>query len=184
MAVSLPARARAQTIKFTPRIFTGAITLAGDTANFSGTLTALNPTCKLTVASNSHNINNGAGPNNSLLLNGSKQCAGSFQLFVSSGTLLVDGPLGTPPGGIGSNSGVYSGTFTIVDVPSDPTQPGSKVEWAGNFTQVFNIDPNASGCGTLNFCANLGPAFGTETSHGGGLSYLLELDAFTWTVSK
>jgi hypothetical protein len=183
MTMSLPAWARVQTIKLTPRTFTGAITLAGDTPNFSGTLTALKPTCQLTVASNSRGIANGVGPNNSLLLNGSEQCAGSFQLFISSGTLLVDGPLGTPAGGIGSNSGVYTGTFAIVDVPSDPTQQGTKVEWAGNFTQVYNIDPDAFGCGSMNFCANLS-APDAETFNGSGLSYLLELQGFSWTISK
>lgn len=48
---------------------------------------------------------------------------------------------------------------------------------------MFNIDPVGMFCGNLTFCADLGPAFGNETFNGGGLSYLLELNGFTWTVS-
>jgi hypothetical protein len=60
---------------------------------------------------------------------------------------------------------------------------GQTVVWAGSYTQVFNIDPVGMFCGNLTFCADLGPAFGNETFNGGGLSYLLELNGFTWTVS-
>ena len=57
------------------------------------------------------------------------------------------------------------------------------MNWAGSYTQVFNIDPVGFGCGSLTFCANLGSAFGDETFNGVGLSYLLELNGFTWDVN-
>jgi hypothetical protein len=51
------------------------------------------------------------------------------------------------------------------------------------YTQVYNIDPAASSldsfCGSLNFCANLGPSYGAETFNSEGLSFLLELNGFT-----
>jgi hypothetical protein len=80
---------------------------------------------------------------------------------------------------IDSNSGVYTGTFAIISAQDQQT-----VVWAGNYTQVYNLDPNDFGCGALTFCANLGPAFGDETFNGAGLSYLLELNGFTWFVAS
>jgi hypothetical protein len=47
---------------------------------------------------------------------------------------------------------------------------------------VYNISPTGFGCAGLTFCANLGPAFGSETFNGSGLSYLLELNGFTWNA--
>lgn len=163
------------TVKTTPRAFTGTISLAGDSDNWSGSLTALNPKCVLTVATNSHDVSNGVGPNGGILFNGSGQCAGSYELFLSGGTQQFSLPTS---GGIGSDTGVYGGTFVIVQ-----TADGQTVNWAGNYTQVYNINPSGMGCTGLTFCANLGPAFGTETFNGAGLSFLLELNGFTWNVS-
>jgi hypothetical protein len=105
---------------------------------------------------------------------GSSQCAGIFELFLIPATVP------------GSDSGFGYGGFVIVKSPDttiqrNPTQ-GVTVEWAGTYTQVFNIDPAAGPdgfCNTLTFCANLGAAFGGETFNGSGLSYVLYLDGFT-----
>jgi hypothetical protein len=162
-----------------PAVFLGAIFLSGDSSNFSGSLTA--SSCTLTVPTNTIAISEGVGPNGSLLLDGSNGCSGMFELFLSNGGADDVGAVPTT-GGIGSNTGVYGGTFAIVST-TDPTVQGQTVVWAGAYTQVFNIDPTGMGCGSLNFCANLGPAFGTETFNGFGLSYLLELNGFTWSVT-
>jgi hypothetical protein len=164
-----------------PRVFVGTIYLAGDSSNWSGSLTARNPTCILTVPTNSRGVSTGLGPNGSLLLTGSSECSGMFELFLSNGALFN----GTLPsaGGIGSDTGVYGGTFAIVST-TDFSQQGQTVVWAGNYTQVFNIDPSAFACGSLTFCANLGSAFGDETFNGSGLSYLLVLNGFTWNVQS
>jgi hypothetical protein len=165
-----------QTLSMSSRIFLGGITLAGDTNSFSGTLQADNPKCVLTVSSNANNISNGVGPNGGILLDGSSKCPGSFELFLSNGAAQFQLPTS---GGIGSNTGVYSGTFAIISAADQQT-----VVWAGTYTQVFNINPTSGGfgCAGLTFCANLGPAFGNETFNGSGLSYLLELDGFTWNA--
>lgn len=175
----LTVSARAQTVSLFPRVFVGTIYQAGDDGNWSGSLTASNPTCTLTVPTNSpRGVSEGVGPSGSLLLSGSSECPGMFELFLSNGN-----PQNALPttGGIGNNTGVYGGTFAIVSTP-DFNQQGQTVTWAGNYTQVFNIDPIGMGCGGLTFCANLGPAFGDETFNGAGLSYLLELNGFTWDV--
>jgi hypothetical protein len=165
----------------TPAVFLGDISLAGDTPNFSGSLTDSESSCTLTVPTNARGISEGVGPNGSLLLDGSNGCSGMFELFLSNGGADTVGTLPTA-GGIGSNTGVYGGTFAIVST-TDPTVQGQTVVWAGAYTQVFNIDPTGMDCGSLTFCANLGPAFGDETINGFGLSYLLELNGFTWTVT-
>jgi hypothetical protein len=180
--VTAPARAWTQTpiLTLTPRVFVGTIYVAGDSDNFSGSLTASHPTCTLMVPTNSRGVGEGNGPNGSLLLTGSSECAGMFELFLSNGN-----PINSLPstGGIGGDTGVYGGTFAIVST-TDFSEQGQTVVWAGNYTQVFNIDPVGFGCGSLNFCANLGSAFGDETFNGIGLSYLLELDGFTWNVQS
>ena len=102
-----------------------------------------------------------------------------YELFLSNGALF-NGNLPSA-GGIGNNTGVYGGKFVIVTTMDFSTQ-GQTVNWAGDYTLVFNIDPSGFECGSLTFCANLGPAFGTETFNGSGLSYLLELNGFTWNV--
>jgi hypothetical protein len=107
----------------------------------------------------------GVGPNGSILMDGSSECPGSFELFLSNGANQFQLPAS---GGIGNNTGVYSGTFAIISATDQQT-----VVWAGTYTQVFNINPNGFGCTGLDFCANLGPAFGSETFNGSGLSYLL-----------
>jgi hypothetical protein len=173
-----------QQLNMTPRIFLGGFNLGGDSDNFSGTLQADNPKCVLTVATNPRGVTNGVGPNGSFLLDGSAKCAGSFQLFLSNYN-SASNQFGLPSqGGMGSDTGIYAGTFVIVKSPTDPAQQGQTVEWLGNYTQVFNIDP-AGGpdgfCGTMKFCANLGSAFGSETFNGFGLSFLLELNGFTFT---
>lgn len=164
------------TVHTVPRTFTGTISLSGDSNNWSGSLTATNPACVLTVATTPQNVDNGIGPNGGILFNGSSECAGSYELFLSNGTQQFNLPTA---GGIGNDTGVYGGTFVIVN-----TNDGQTVNWAGNYTQVYNINPGGiMGCAGLTFCANLGPAFGTETFNGGGLSFLLELNGFTWNVS-
>jgi hypothetical protein len=168
-------------LTLTPQVFLGSIFLAGDSINFSGSLTASSPTCTLTIATNSIDISEGVGPNGSLLFNGSNECPGLFELFLSDGPPEIGFDLPTS-GGIGTNTGVYTGTFAIVST-TDPTVQGQTVVWAGNYTQVFNIDPTGMDCGNLTFCANLGPAFGDETFNGSGLSFLLELNGFTWSVT-
>jgi hypothetical protein len=173
-----------QQLNMTPRIFLGGFNLSGDSDNWSGTLQADKPTCVLTVASNPRGVTNGVGPNGSFNLIGAKSCAGSFQLFLSN---LSSGSnqFGVPnQGGINANTGVYNGTFVIVQAPSDPTQQGTTVEWSGTYIQVYNIDPGSGPegfCGSLNFCANLGPHFGGETFNGSGLAFLLELNGFTFS---
>ena len=114
------------------------------------------------------------------MLSGSSKCPGKFELFLSNGNPQNSLPTA---GGIGDNTGVYGGTFAIVRT-TDFAQQGQTVFWAGNYTQVFNIDPVGFDCGSLNFCANLGSAFGGETFNGYGLSYLLELNGFTWDVQS
>jgi hypothetical protein len=172
-----------QQLNMTPRTFLGGFNLSGGADNWSGDLQADNPKCVLTVAPSGRTVNDGVGPNGSFNLTGGKTCAGSFQLFLSN---MNSGPnqfVLPSQGGIGSNTGIYSGAFVIVKSPTDPTQQGQTVEWAGTYTQAYNIDP-AGGpeafCGNLNFCANLGPNFGNETFNGGGLAFLLELDGFTF----
>jgi hypothetical protein len=184
--LTAPAWAWTQTVNLFPRIFLGTIFLSGDLDSWSGSLTASNPTCTLTVPpAGPGGVSEGVGPNGSLLVTGSSECPGMFELFLSNGALFN----GTLPstGGIGNNTGVYGGTFAIVSTTDFGTQ-GQTVVWAGNYTQVFNIDPRGGPipgfCGSLNFCANLGPAFGAETFNGHGLSYLLELNGFTWNVSS
>src|SRR5712664_3008626 len=53
------ARAQPTTVTTTPRVFTGSISLSGDSINFSGALQANNPKCVLTVPSNSNGIDSG-----------------------------------------------------------------------------------------------------------------------------
>jgi hypothetical protein len=161
-----------------PQQFLGGVYLAGDIENYYGDLTANNSKCVLTIPLNRPGrANNGFGPNGSILYQGSSQCAGIFELF-----------LGTPVG-IGANTGLYIGTFGIVKSPDttlqlDPTL-GTTVEWAGVYTQLYNIGgTDGDYCGNLNFCANLGPAYGFETFNGSGLGYLLELDGFTLNGSN
>ena len=189
----LTASAWALTVTVGPRVFVGTISVSGDLENFSGSLTASNPICTLTVDQTFYlgDAGEGNGPNDSLILNGSSECPGKFELFLSNGNPIN----GLPTAGgiprrddgaqvIGSNTGVYGGTFAIVRT-TDFSKLGRTVAWAGRYTQVFNIDPTGapgSFCGSLNFCANLGPAFGDETFNGSGLSYLLELDGFSWNV--
>ncbi len=168
------------TLTLTPRIFVGSIYAMGDDSNWTGSLTSSNPTCVLSVPTNSREIGEGVGPNGSLLLSGSSKCPGMFELFLSNGG--ADSYSVPSSGGIGGSTGVYGGTFAIVST-ADYTQQGQTVVWAGAYTQVFNIDPSGVGCGSLTFCANLGPAFGDETFNGAGLSYLLQLDGFTWSVN-
>jgi hypothetical protein len=169
-----------QQLNMTPRTFLGGFFLQGDYDNWNGTLEADNPKCVLTVPS-SLPVRNGLGPNGSLLLTGGPSCAGNFQLFLAGGINQFILPT---EGGVGNNTGVYSGPFVIVQAPSDPTQQGTTVEWAGTYTQVYNINPAASSldsfCGSLNFCANLGPNYGAETFNSEGLSFLLELNGFTF----
>ena len=167
-------------VSLSPVVFLGSIYLAGDSSNNSGSLVATDSSCTLTVATTPEGVSNGVGPNGSLLLNGSSGCAGMYELFLSGGPADL-GALPTT-GGIDSDTGVYGGTFAIVST-TDPTKQGQTVVWAGNYTQVFNIDPVGMFCGNLTFCANLGPAFGNMTNNGFGLSYLLELNGITWTVS-
>jgi hypothetical protein len=166
-----------QQLHMTSRQFFGGVYLAGDTNSFSGTLEADNPKCILTIPITfPGGFGQGNGPNGSIVLQGSSECSGIFELFLGNAT------------GIGSNTGLFSGSFVIVKSPD--TVPmrfqtlGTTVEWAGTYTQVYNIDPNAGPegfCGSLNFCANLGPQFGNETFNGSGLSYLLYLNAFTFS---
>jgi hypothetical protein len=163
-------------INITTRVFTGGIYLSGDSSNFSGALEANNPKCDLTVPSNSNGVSEGVGPNGSILLNGSAECAGSYELFLSGGATQFALPSATA---VGSSTGVYSGTFAIISASDQQT-----VEWAGTYVQVFNISPTNFGCSGVDFCANLGPTFGSETFNGGGLSYLLELNGFTWFVPQ
>jgi hypothetical protein len=164
-------------ISMKPRIFLGGFVLAGDSSNFSGTLEAANPTCVLTVATTAHMVSNGVGPNGSFLLNGAGECPGSFELFLSNADSGAGAFAFPTAGGIRSNTGVYSGTFAIIDATDQKT-----VVWAGTYTQVYNINPDGFGCGGVDFCANLGPAFGDETFNGSGLSFLLELNGFTWNA--
>lgn len=166
-------------INITPRVFTGGIFIAGDSSNYSGALEANNPKCVLTVPTGSSPVSAGVGPNGSILFDGSAGCAGSYELFLSGGTSQYTLPTGSA---IGSNTGVYSGTFTIISAQDQQT-----VVWAGTYIQVMNINPGGSlpaGCTGINFCANLGASFGSETFNGSGLSYLLELNAFTWYVPR
>jgi len=159
------------TINITPRVFTGAIfVLAGGNSDLAGALEADNPKCVLTVPSNPNGIGAGSGADGVILLNGSTECAGSYELFMSGGNQ------------IGSNTGVNTGTFAIINAKDQTT-----VEWAGIYTQVMNINGgslSAQGCAGIDFCANLGSAFGDNTFNGGGLSYLLELNGFTWFVPQ
>ena len=182
----LTTSAWAQTVSVVPRIFVGTIYQSGDVNSWGGSLIASNPTCTLTVpTTNPGGVLDGVGPNGSLLLTGSSECPGMFELFLSNGN-----PQNSLPttGGIGNNTtGVYGGTFAIVST-TDFSQQGQTVVWTGSYTQVFNIDPRGirpgeGSCGTLTFCANLGPAFGFNTFNGSGLSYLLELNGFTWNVN-
>jgi hypothetical protein len=168
------------TVNLSSAVFLGSIFLSGDTSDNSGSLVASDSSCTLTVPTTSSGVSEGVGPNGSLLLVGSNGCSGMFELFLSGGPADL-GALPTS-GGIDSDTGVYGGTFSIVST-TDFTKQGQTVVWAGNYTQVFNIDPVGFFCGNLTFCANLGPAFGNETNNGGGLSYLLELNGFTWSVS-
>jgi hypothetical protein len=166
-----------QQLSMTSRQFFGGVTLGGDTGNISGTFEADNPKCVLTIANTfPGGFNSGDGPNGSIVLQGSSKCAGIFELF-----------LGTPTG-IGTNTGLFSGPFVIVKTPDSTPMRfqtlGTTVEWAGTYTQVYNIDPGAGPegfCGSLNFCANLGPQYGSETFNGSGLSYLLYLNGFTFS---
>ena len=169
------------TVTLNQQVFLGSIFLSGNTSNWSGTLVAQDSSCTLTVATRPEGVSDGVGPNGSLVFNGSSQCPGIFELFLSGGPAEAGSTLPTS-GGIDSDTGVYGGTFTIVST-ADPSVQGQTVVWAGSYTQVFNIDPVGMFCGNLTFCADLGPAFGNETFNGGGLSYLLELNGFTWTVS-
>jgi hypothetical protein len=148
--------------------------VAGDWSNFSGILQARNPNCTLTVPTNPDGVSDGVGPNGSLLLDGSSGCAGSYELFLSGGTNQFALPTG---GGIENNTGVYSGTFAIISAQDQQT-----VDWAGTYTQVYNISVTGIGCEGLTFCANLGPAFGYDTFNTKGLAYLLELNGFGWAV--
>lgn len=177
--LTAPSLAWAQTVSVVPRVFVGTIYQAGDDDSWFGSLTASNPTCTLTVPTNHPGgVEEGLGPNGSLLLTGSSECPGMFELFLSNGN-----PLNALPGqgGIGNNTGVYGGTFAIVNT-TDFSQQGQTVFWAGNYTQLFNIDPRGGfDCGTLTFCAN---AVGGMTFNGVGLSYLLELNGFTWNVQS
>ena len=177
----LPALARAhkiptlkQQLGMTARQFFGGVYLSGDTNSFSGTLEADNPKCILTIPITfPGGFGQGNGPNGSIVLQGSSECAGIFELF-----------LGTPVG-IGSNTGFDTGPFVIVKSPDTTVQRnptlGTTIEWAGTYTQVYNIDPLGFNCGSLNFCADLGPNYGSETFNGAGLSYLLYLNGFTFS---
>jgi len=186
----LTASAWALTVTVGPRVFVGTISVSGDLENFSGSLTTSNPICTLTVDQTFYlgDAGEGNGPNDSLILNGSSECPGKFELFLSNGNPSQSVPT---TGGIpsrndfgtvtGHNTGVYGGTFAIVRT-TDFGKQGRTVSWAGTYTQVWNIDPAGnlfSACGSLNFCANLGDAFGDVE---GGLWYLLELNGFTWNV--
>jgi hypothetical protein len=185
----LTASARALTVTVRPRVFVGTISFDADLDSWSGSLTASNPTCILTVPNNGlAGAEDGFGPNGSLLLSGSTECPGKYELFLSNGNPSQSVPT---TGGIpsrndfgtvtGHNTGVYGGTFAIVRT-TDFGKQGRTVSWAGTYTQVWNIDPAGnlfSACGSLNFCANLGDAFGDVE---GGLWYLLELNGFTWNV--
>jgi hypothetical protein len=153
------------------QIFTGGLFLAGDSDNWSGALTLQDgrkkSSCVLTITSNPNNISNGVGPNGSLLFTASgKACSGNYQLFLSGGTAQFSLPFSS------TQTGVYTGTFTIVSATD-----GQTVSWAGPYTQVYNLNPVGFGCGNLTFCSNLGPQFGSETFNGSGLAFVLELNA-------
>jgi hypothetical protein len=179
----LVSSAAAQPIKgiiITPRTFVGGVYNWDDSGNIAGALEASNPKCILTVPAAANGISSGIGPNGSLLLTGSKGCQGSFQLFLSGINSSEQFESARPTtGGIGYNTGVYSGTFVIVDAPTTPRVQGTTVEWAGTFTEVFNLNPNGEVSGDcpaieLNFCTKL-PA---------NLYVTLELNAITWNVSR
>lgn len=152
------------------QVFLGGIYFAGDDDNWSGSLTSQdrNP-CVLTVPSGMPaGIGIGGGPNGGILFNASgKSCvtgSGTYELLLSGGVFPTQG-------GIGSFTGVYSGTFALVSTVDEQT-----VSWAGTFTQVYNINPTGFGCAGLGLCANF-TNFGSETFNGFGLSFVLELNA-------
>src|SRR5690242_13484082 len=83
LAVTLPGF---PPINITPRTFTGGFIIAGDLDNIYGNLDTDHPKCVLTVpTSHPGGAGQGYGPNGSILLNGSSECAGSYELFLSSG---------------------------------------------------------------------------------------------------
>lgn len=99
-----------------PRTFVGGLYFDGALDNTSGTLQATKPICTLTVPNpNPQAGGQGHGPNGGILLDGSPECAGNYELFMSQ-----PNQFGTPPQPFGNN-GVYSGTFAIVQLSDQKT---------------------------------------------------------------
>jgi hypothetical protein len=118
------------------QVFLGSIFLAGDSSNFSGSLVASDSSCTLTVATTARGVSDGVGPNGSLLFNGSSECPGIFELFLSGGPFDAGTTLPTT-GGIDSDTGVYGGTFSIVSTTDPLSKDG---QWYGReITRRYSI---------------------------------------------
>ncbi|MBV8772169.1 MAG: hypothetical protein JO166_07555 [Deltaproteobacteria bacterium] len=161
------------------RVFVGAFVWHFDVDSLTGSLQATNPTCILTVPNNPGGGGEGYGPNGSILLTGSSECAGNYELILSTNQNSI------------GNGGVVSGTFAIIKTGT------STVIWAGTYTSVLNGSgalvpnfdeglgptegPNCSDAGTL--CANLPSQFTTVPTagiNGTWVNAIVELNGFTW----